>query len=192
MKKLSLIAGLACLATVGGVFGAWVFGSDAARTATAEQTATITVDSEVNASAAISAVVSGAQLSLHFDQSADNSLKPIGEATVTNDGAYTVTITDGSSLDNYNSTYAITGVKFVVGANDLGIDTETELTCDDTPSASLSRSFTLDTAEVNAALDNMSDIGGSTPAAVAAFNTAVQALSYKLVFTVEVTRTPKA
>lgn len=80
MKKLSLIAGLACLATVGGVFGAWTFGT-ATRTAE-EQTkeVSVAVESDVQTYQGISLAVTGT-MSLTIDQEGTDSFKfVVGEA----------------------------------------------------------------------------------------------------------------
>lgn len=74
MKKLSLIAGLACLATVGGVFGAWTFGSGQ-NTANDQAAIEIGVNTEVTVLGGLSVVTAASDDSFVYDQDLDADSK---------------------------------------------------------------------------------------------------------------------
>lgn len=114
MKKLSLIAGLACLATVGGVFGAWVFAGTATSGNTSAQLVSISVDEEVRSVGAITATHVEGKTQVHYSQ-ANNSAG--AQVTLTGEGNkdHKITFEDttdyGSLTATYNcvASFAVTG-----------------------------------------------------------------------------------
>lgn len=102
MKKLSLIAGLACLATVGGVFGAWVYGGTTVAGDYVDSQIGITTDTEVvSPYGAVDVGVTGGVTSAEYTQTTANAAAVTSEFGGTED--YAVTITD-------NNDYATAGL----------------------------------------------------------------------------------
>lgn len=107
MKKLSLIAGLACLATVGGVFGAWTFSTAVSPDSTAGQNASLTVDTVVEKSGSITIddeSVTG-DTTLYYSQ--DKSVGNLNGTQVTVTGNdYEFSFTDNTNYGSKTATYA--------------------------------------------------------------------------------------
>lgn len=106
MKKLSLIAGLACLATVGGVFGAWVFGETESQTASVELSLTVDTDIINRTNATVSATTT---VAVYFEQDEDKTGYLASDAGVGNEVAsVTVTPKTSGETPSYNVSAALT------------------------------------------------------------------------------------
>ena len=114
MKKLSLIAGLACLATIGGVFGAWTFGSAGDAQSGSVTISSITVDTNVSTKGDFTASVDEAISGIAYDQKESNSYTAKATATTIDDkDVYTIAVDDDGATTVY--TY---GATLVLGKTD--------------------------------------------------------------------------
>lgn len=116
MKKLSLIAGLACLATIGGVFGAWTFGSAGSAQSDSAAISSITVETDVQTKGDFTASVDEVITGIAYKQEAHNSYIAVATPTKTAD-VYTITVSDDGATTAY--TY---GATLVLGKKDQGKD----------------------------------------------------------------------
>lgn len=149
MKKLSLIAGLACLATVGGVFGAWTFGSETNEATKNEELAAITVDTDVITLGGITADVTDS-LAISYAQNGTGT-----GAAATISGSFTVTC--GHATVGKSYTYAASNIYALVTAIDGEKDSLLDYEVADTQIAlTMSQNvnvFTLNYTSLDTALD---------------------------------------
>ena len=182
MKKLSLIAGLACLATVGGVFGAWVYGSTSAQTKETEKM-TLTVESGVinNTNATLAATC---DVELHFAPNA--ALNPtsytVSDADTSNNESATLTVTKQTT--GKDVTYTVTAKVKVDGLSGYVVS-EADISAGDPAVNENISTYTITDTAIVTAVQGMAVANGiDTAAKATAFITAVATASITIEFTV--------
>ena len=181
MKKLSLIAGLACLATVGGVFGAWVFtGTAGAETADA-QSISISVVEQVETAGEITASVTSGSLSVRYEQiEKDASGRAVAVDTPAN---FVVEFEDSTRYGGATPDYTCTANIAITGDLTTYVTTEA-ISADETGSnGEYSVTFTHE-----AVLAQLQPDVTITAANVDAFIAAVKASTVAITFTITPTK----
>lgn len=106
MKKLSLIAGLACLATVGGVFGAWTF-SEATYNGAPEKLISVSLETATNTGAIGTAAWSGdVELEIYNDEGVSAGIK--AASAESSKATLTYTSLNANYTDDVEITFAMT------------------------------------------------------------------------------------
>lgn len=186
MKKLSLIAGLACLATIGGVFGAWTFGTAGVGEDTRD-VASITIDTVIEDTGTVTATIDTGALSLYISQDkTDDSgykIEATGVANVNFEGSYTDTTSGLNASYEVEARVDVTGGLagyFTTGTEVTGVTHDDE-----------NKEFTIPYANIVAALQGVRINDVETKAHAQEIIAAVAGSKISLVVTVTPTYTSK-